>query len=216
VRTVVIGLDTLGQSSAHRSAWTAVGLTALLPGTGHRYLGYPKKATPWMATDLALWGSVLASWKLGTLYRADAAEIANRYANAQLGSSPEDALLEAIGAWRSRHPSAGRRDSYDEALVQSGQSPTSRFPDDPAHDWDWGSPENPESNVRLRQFDASMRSLRMTKVAVAFASGGLVLSRVIAIADILRINRGTASRAGLHSIFVPAPDGGALLVAVQF
>lgn len=214
--TVRIGVDTTGSGTADRSAWAAVGLTALLPGAGHRYLGYDSRSKAWIAGDVALWASLFASWQLGKMHVADAAEIANRWAGASLSSHSDAALLEAIGAYRSRQAVAGRRDSYDEAMLSAGKAVDSRFPATAAYDWDWGSVENSTSNAHMKQYQDALKSWRATKVALAFSAGGLVLSRVVAVADIIRLNRRAASRAGLQAICVPTPDGGAAILAVSF
>lgn len=216
VRTIAFGLDTTGASRDGRSTWAAVGLTLLLPGSGHRYLGHRHMAAAWMTTDLVGWSTLLVAWQLQGMYLEDAAGIANRYAGASLPSDPDPALLEIMRDWRSRRPVSGRRDSYDEALLLQGLAPDSRFPEDAAHDWDWGSPEDPANNAHIAHFEDALRGWRTSRIVVTYAAGALLLSRVVAVADILRIRRKSASRAGIHAAILPAPDGGTALVTLRF
>lgn len=215
-RTIAIGMDTTGRSRTGRSTWTAVGLTLLLPGSGHRYLGHRTGAAVWMTTDLVNWSALLVAARLGTLYLEDATEIANRHAGANLPADADPAFLEVVRDWRSRRPVEGRRDSYDEALLQQGLSTDSRFPNDAAHDWDWGSPENPENNRNIGRFEDALKGYRTSRLALSYAAGALLLSRTVAVADILRIRRKSASRAGLQAVVVPGPDGGTAVLSLRF
>ena len=215
-RTIAIGMDTTGRSRTGRSTWTAVGLTMLLPGAGHRYLGHKTGAAVWMATDLVNWSALLVAARMGSLYLEDATEIANRHAGASLDADADPAFLEVMRDWRSRRPVQGRRDSYDEALLQQGLATDVRFPNDDAHDWDWGSPENPENNRNIGRFEDALKGYRTSRVVLSYAAGALLLSRTVAVADILRIRRKSASRAGLRAMVVPGPDGGTALLSVRF
>lgn len=215
-RTIAIAVDTVGASRNSRSTWAAVGLTLVLPGAGHRYLGHNTGAAIWMTGDLVMWSVLAVAWQMGSLYVEDAAEIANRYAGASLGSDPEINFLETMRDWRSRRPVAGRRDSYDEALVQQGLAADSRYPEDAAHDWDWGSPENPENNAHIASFEDALKGYRTSRIALTYAAGALLVSRAVAVADILRIRRKSASRAGIQALVVPRLDGAQALLACRF
>lgn len=215
-RTIAIGLDTAGAGRSGRSTWAAVGLTLLLPGSGHRYLGHPRLAGVWMGMDLVTWSVLYGAWRTGALHLEDAAEIANRHAAARISSDPDPAFLEVVRDWRSRRPVSGRRDSYDEALLQQGLAPDSRFPEDAEHDWDWGTAEDPENNRHIAQFEDALKGWRTSRIVLNYAAGALLLSRAVAIADILRIQRASAARAGLQAHVIPLPDGGRAVVALRF
>lgn len=215
-RTIAIGIDTTGRSRTGRSTWNAVGLTMLLPGAGHRYLGHKTGAAVWMTTDLVNWSALLVAARLGSMYIEDATEIANRHAGASLDADADPAFLEVVRDWRSRRPVQGRRDSYDEALLQQGLATDVRFPNDAAHDWDWGSPENPENNRNIANFEDALKGYRTSRVVLSYAAGALLLSRAVAVADILRIRRKSASRAGLQAVVVPGPDGGTAVLSLRF
>lgn len=216
VHTIAIAVDTVGASRNDRSTWAAVGLTLVLPGAGHRYLGHKTGAAVWMTADLVMWSALAVAWQMGDLYIEDAAQIANRHAGAALGSDPEIAFLETMRDWRSRRPVAGRRDSYDEAMLQQGLAPNWRFPEDAAHDWDWGSPEDPENNKHIAEFEDALKGYRASRIALTYSAGALLLSRAIAVADILRIRRKSASRAGVQALVVPRLGGGQALLACRF
>jgi len=215
-RTIAIAMDTVGSSRKGRSTWTAVGLTMLLPGAGHRYLGHNGGAALWMTGDLLTWSTLLVAWQMGSLYIEDATQIANRYAGALLNSDADLTLLETMRDWRSRRPVSGRRDSYDEALVQQGLATDSRFPNDDAHNWDWGSPEDPANNSHIGQFGDAIKGYRVSRLVVTYAAGALLLSRVVAVADIIRIRKMSASSAGIQAMVIPRADGGQAIVAYRF
>lgn len=216
VHTIAIAVDTAGASRNDRSTWAAVGLTLVLPGAGHRYLGHKTGAAVWMTADLVMWSALVIAWQMGDFYIEDATQIANRHAGASLGSDPEIAFLETMRDWRSRRPVGGRRDSYDEAMLQQGLAPDWRYPEDAAHDWDWGSPENPENNEHIAEFEDALKGYRTSRIALTYTAGALLLSRAIAVADILRIRRKSASRAGIQALVVPRLDGGQALLAYRF
>ena len=202
----VVELDT-SSSSGRPSTAAAVGLSLLLPGAGHRYAGFKGTEPFYHAADLLGWTALFVSWQTGRSSMSNAAEIANRYAGASLGSSPDAALLSAMRNYRSRRPVAGRHDSYDEAQVLSGRATTTEFSDDAGHDWDWGATDNPDNNAHLRQFESQYRKWRASQVALYSAAGTLAVLRLAAAMDILRLQRSSISNAGISMEASPSPDG---------
>jgi len=202
----VITVDTAATSKGPSTA-AAVGLSLLLPGAGHTWAGYGGRAPAYHALDLLGWAALFISWQYGNGALANAAEIADRYAGASLGSSPDPALLSLMRSYRSRRPEAGRHDSYDQAQILSGLSTTAQFPDDAAHDWDWGSPENPANTLHLQEFENQYRRWRASQVALYSAAGTLVVLRLVAALDILRLEKSSAAKAGVSLEMGPAPDG---------
>jgi len=200
----------------HRSTASAMGLSLLLPGMGHRWIGRSSRAPVYHALDLLGLTAVVVSWQMGSRSLESATEIANRHASSSLGSDPDRDLLTAMRNYRSRRPQAGRHDSYDEAMLLSGKSTTWQFPDDDAHDWDWGSRENPENDAHLRSFESQLRTWRASQVALYSAAGTLVVLRLAAALDVLRLNRSSAARAGIALETNPIPGGMESKMAVNF
>lgn len=200
-------LDTSVRATRGPSTWGAVGLSLLLPGSGHRYAGAAGSAPWYHAADLVGWAALFVAWRSGRSALSSAAEIANRYAGASLGSSPDEELLSAMRNFRSRRPVAGRHDSYDESQILSGRSTTYQFADDASHDWDWGATDNPDNNAHLRAFENQYRKWRTSQVALYASAGSLALLRLAATMDVLRIQRSSAARAGIVVEGTPTPDG---------
>lgn len=214
--TVMVGIDTLGSGTSRRSTAAAVGLSLVLPGWGHRYLGYTSRATPYFASELVGWVALFGSWMTGKAALSNAAEIANRDAGAMLGSNPNEDLLSAIRSYRSRRQVGGRHDSYNETMVLSGKSPEFQFADDDAHNWDWGTRENPDNDRHIRSFENQLRLWRGSRVASYSTIGALAVVRVVAAMDVLRLTRSAASRAGISLDTRPLPGGMDATLAVNF
>jgi len=202
----IITVDTTS-SSKGPSTLSAVGLSLILPGAGHTWAGYGGRAPAYHALDLLGWAALFISWQYGNGALASAAEIADRYAGASLGSSPDPALLSLMRSYRSRRPVGGRQDSYDQAQILSGLSTTAQFPDDAAHGWDWGSPENPANNLHLQEFENQYRRWRASQVALYSAAGTLVVLRLVAALDVLRLEKSSAAKAGVAMEIGPTADG---------
>ena len=213
---MIVQIDTAGSGTSERSTVAAMGLSLLVPGWGHRYLGYNSRATPYFATDLVGWVALLGTWLTSQAALSNAAEIANRYGNANLGSDPDPDLLSAIRSYRSRRAVSGRHDSYDEAMILSGKNPELEFPDDEAHSWDWGTRENPENDIHIQSFESQVRLWRGSQVAMFATVGSLVVVRLVAAMDVLRLNRSAASRAGISLETRPLPGGMDATLAVNF
>lgn len=215
-RTTMVGIDTSGSGTSGRSTLAAVGLSMVVPGWGHRYLGYTSKSTAYVASDLVGWVALFGAWMTGKAAVTNAAEIANRHAGARLGATPNEDLLSAMRTYRSRRQAGGRHDSYNEAMVLSDKNPEFEFPDDDAHNWDWGSRENPENDAHIRSFENQLRLWRGTRVALYSTAGALAVVRVVAAMDVLRLTRSAASRAGISLDTRPLPGGIDATLAVNF
>lgn len=214
--TTIVSIDTSGSGTSGRSTLGAIGRSLLLPGWGHRYLGYNGRAIPYVSTDLAAWAGLFGSWMVGKAALANAANIANRHAGANLGSDPDPDLVSAIRSYRSRRATMGRHDSYNEAMLLSGKDAQWQFPDDDAHNWDWGTRENPQNDANIRAFEDEVRIWRGTRVAIYSTVGVLALVRVVATMDVLRLTRSAASRAGIALETRPLPGGMDATLAVNF
>lgn len=190
-RMVVVGLDTNDRKVARKSVWAAAGLSLLLPGAGEQYLGATGRARFFFTTELFYVAAAYISWRNQQDALVSAREMANRYAGAQAdGKSLE--YLELMSQYRSRRPVGSRHDSYDEAMLLSGQSPERQFPDASEYAWDWGSTENPENDAHLRSFESQLRVYRASRVALSFSVGAMAVSRLVSLADVLWLRRRAA------------------------
>jgi hypothetical protein len=189
------------------STLAAVGLSLLLPGTGHSWIGMGNRAPAYHALDLLGWAALFVSWQTGNTALSSAAEIANRYAGADLGSNPDPAFLSLMISYRSRRPEGGRHGSYDEAQILSGNSTTAQFPDDASHGWDWGSNENPDNNAHLRAFENQYQRWRTSQVMLYSAVGTLAVLRLAASLDVIRLQRASAAQAGVALEIAPTLGG---------
>lgn len=214
--TTIVSIDTSGSGTSGRSTLGAIARSLLVPGWGHRYLGYNGRAIPYVSTDLAAWAGLFGSWMVGKAAIANAANIANRHAGANLGSDPDPDLVSAIRSYRSRRATMGRHDSYNEAMLLSGKDEQWQFPDDDAHNWDWGTRENPENDAHIRAFEDEVKIWRGTRVAIYSTVGVLALVRLVATMDVLRLTRSAASRAGIALETRPIPGGMDATLAVNF
>lgn len=214
--TTIVSIDTSGSGTSGRSTLGAIGRSLLVPGWGHRYLGYSRRAIPYVSTDLAAWAGLFGSWMVGKAALANAANIANRHAGANLGSDPDPELVSAIRSYRSRRATMGRHDSYNEAMLLSGKDAQWQFPDDDAHNWDWGTRENPENDANIRDFEDQIQLWNGSRVAMYSTIGALALVRLVATMDVLRLTRSAASRAGIALETRPIPGGMDATLAVNF
>jgi len=209
---VVIRLDTGASRTAKRSVWAATGLSLLLPGAGEQYLGATTRAKVFFATELVSVAAAWLSWRNRDDALVSARELASRYAGAD-AQDKSISFLELMGQYRSRRQVGNRHDSYDEAMLLSGQSPERLFPNTDTYTWDWGSTESPENDAHLRSFESQLRVYRASKVALSFSLGAMGVSRILSLADVLWLHRRAA---WVDAAVVPLPQGAAGRLAWRF
>jgi hypothetical protein len=209
---VVIAIDTHSSHAAGKSVWLAAGLSLALPGAGEQYLGAPKRARFFITAELFYVAAAYLSWRSQEDALTSAREIANRYAGAQ-ADGKSASFLELMSQYRSRRiTSPSRHDSYDEAMLVSGESTTREFPESSDYNWDWGSTENPDNDSHLRSFESQMRTYRASRIALNFSVGAMVVSRLLSLADILWIHR----TAWVQAEVTPTYQGAAGRLAWRF
>lgn len=209
---VVIRLDTSASRTAKRSVWAAAGLSLLLPGAGEQYLGATTRAKVFFATELVSVAAAWLSWRNRDDALVSARELASRYAGAD-AQDKSISFLELMGQYRSRRQVGNRHDSYDEAMLLSGQSPERIFPNSDTYTWDWGSTENPDNDSHLRSYESQLRVYRASKVALSFSLGAMGVSRILSLADVLWLHRRAA---WVDAAVVPLPQGAAGRLAWRF
>ena len=194
----VVAVDTSVSRNADKSLLGSAALSTLLPGSGQRYLGESQRAKPYLWTDLGGWCTILVSWFAGESYLSSAQAYATRYAGVK--NPPKDAtFLDLMARYRSRSGVAGQNsnpdiaEDHDMAMLRAGKAVDSDYPSDPAHTWDWGPSDNPETTVRMGTYNDMLRNYRLSKIALQVAIGVVVLNRMVSVFDVLRIHRATSS-----------------------
>jgi hypothetical protein len=209
---VVVRLDTSAPAMARKSIWLASGLSLLLPGAGEQYLGATTRAKTFFAVELVSVAAAWLSWRTREDALVSARELASRYAGADT-QDKSIAFLELMAQYRSRRPVGTRHDSYDEAMLLSGQNPDRQFPLTDSYTWDWGSSENPENDAHLRSFESQLRSYRASKIALSFSLGAMGVSRILSLADVLWLHRRAS---WIQAEVIPLPQGAAGRLAWRF
>jgi hypothetical protein len=190
--------------------WVAVGMSALLPGSGEYAMGKTTRARWFLATDVMLWMSLWGSleWQDRTLRNVH--EYAVRYAgvNGQLSDDPD--FLQKIADFRSRetdptssvNPEPGQ--SYDLDQLRAGQKMDAEFPTSASYQWNWGSLDDPQTQVRMQRYQDRLSQWRSARITSQALMGGLVLNRLISVADVLILGRRAT---GLRMGVAPTPEG---------
>lgn len=209
---VVVRLDTSAPAMARKSIWLASGLSLLVPGAGEQYLGATTRAKTFFAVELVSVAAAWLSWRTREDALISARELASRYAGADT-QDKSIAFLELMAQYRSRRPVGTRHDSYDEAMLLSGQNPDRQFPLTDSYTWDWGSSENPENDAHLRSFESQLRSYRASKIALSFSLGAMGVSRILSLADVLWLHRRAS---WIQAEVIPLPQGAAGRLAWRF
>lgn len=209
---VIVRLDTTAPAMARKSIWLASGLSLLLPGAGEQYLGATARAKSFFAVELVSVAAAWLSWRTREDALVSARELASRHAGAD-AQDKSVAFLELMAQYRSRRPVGARHDSYDEAMLLSGQNPDRQFPMTDSYTWDWGSSENPENDAHLRSFESQLRTYRASKIALSFSLGAMGVSRILSLADVLWLHRRAS---WIQADVIPLPQGAAGRLAWRF
>ena len=172
--------------SEELSLWKAVGLSALIPGLGERYVGHQDRAKLFMVVEGAIWTS-FAFYRIQGDLREDR-QI--EFANVQAGA-PEDQnsdYYEHIGLWLSL-------DEWQDVVRQDARL---RYPDDPAAQqaffeankrydagqaWAWPDDSTRTAYRQLRS--KTERSYRNSRLA----AGAALFNRLASMVDALALAR---------------------------
>jgi len=223
-------IRTTSPTPAGRSLGAGLGLSLLLPGAGHQWMGYGTRGRAFIWGDALLWGGLLATYSWREQAIDDARSYASRYAGAR--HAPRDPeFLELMADYRSRNGNSSlnssplTEDDYNQSLLREGRAVDEVWPNDAAHDWDWGSPENPANDRQWENYRERVRDYRTAQISLQAVVGALLLDRLLAMADLLRLHRssGGARTAGATEPVVPVqlglgvrPDGSGINLALQF
>ena len=211
---------TAGEPRGERPLAAPVALSALLPGSGERYLGSNARARGFLAAEAVLWASLW--WSANSRDRAlsTAHAYAVRHAGASASAKGKAKLLQAMADYRSRSGVASLssspefNDDYDQDRIRAGESPEEAWPADDAHSWDWGSSESEENDAHWRHYKRLMGDYRANRIAFQAIVGALVLNRLLSVVDVLQLRR--AGAGGPSAAIVPSGAGTGADLIVDF
>ncbi len=159
--------DTYEQSA--KSSKLATGLSLILPGTGHQYLGRNKSAIAYLSVDIfSLFGAIYCGTYASKL-NTDARGYAALHAGAYGGSRKDNRFWTAVEQFDNIY-------SYDDAMRLNREN--KELYNDGTRYWSWNSDDEQKKFGDIRK-----RSSRLQLVS-SICIGAMVLNRVIAIVDI--------------------------------
>lgn len=219
---VVISVDESVSKNRNKSAFLAIGASALLPGMGELYLDQKDMVRPFVWVDAALWVTAFGSYFIGERYVTSAHGYAVRHAGLNSSSKNID-MLNTVGDYRSRGGVDGQNSSpdmeedYNQAMIRAGKKIDADL--NASIQWDWGSSDNPETSEHIDEYKSRLRHYRVSRIVFQASVGALVLNRVVSILDAVRIYRRTSSSSLAHHIdFSPEfyDDGSGVMMNVKF
>ena len=166
------GNEQAQQIQGRKSPWTAVGLSLLLPGTGHVYGGAKGRSRIFFGTEAVIWTLAIAFDRRAAWKNEDAVN----YAVAHAGLNPDgkdDDFLEAVGFYQNR-------DEYNRAgrIID----PTRPFFAETADTyWQWDDPANRQSYRDIRN---SAETAERNRTWTFYAA---ILNRVVSAVDAFRV-----------------------------
>ncbi len=206
---IVISVDSMATRNKDKSLLGALAMTAVLPGSGHYYLGEKGRMRPYVWSDAAFWMVLAGSYFVGEQQLSTARDYAVRHAGAT-GVSRDPDLLSVIGDYRSRggvqyqNSSPGNDEDYNQAMLRSGQAVDVVYPYAEGYIWDWGSSDDPATGEHIDEYKRLLRHYRLSRIAFQVSMGALALNRLVAMLDVLHVYR-TTSATGLASSFDVLP-----------
>jgi hypothetical protein len=179
--------DAPAQVGGMKSPWAAVGLSLLLPGTGHVYAGAQDRGKVFLGAEVVIWGLAYVFDRREAWKDEDAVDFA--VAHAQLNpDGKDDDFLERLEFYQNReeYNTAGR-------IIDPSRP---YLPETPDTYWQWDDPANREAYRDLRN-SADVADRNRT-----FALYAALLNRVVASVDAFRIvhnrNARTKQQEGLR------------------
>jgi hypothetical protein len=195
-------LDT--QDKGKVSALKAVGLSVLLPGSGHWYLGSRNRAKVFFGIEAAGWTSFA-----GFLWYSNQRE--GDYQNYAVVHAGADPAGKDEQFWRSL-TFYENRDEYNKiGRVTNLANPF--YPEIAYYNWQWDSPESMQAYREMR--NSSKTGHRRAIFTLAL----LGVERLVAAADAYRIAKRINSKAvsgELEVYFEPSASGGKLVLSRSF
>ncbi len=194
----VISVDENASRNRDKSLVLSMAASAVLPGTGHFYLGEDSKAATFFWIDAALWVAAGTTWLYSDNQLENARGYAVKYAGAE-GAPKDIDFLSLMGNYRSRggslyqNSSPDNNEDYNQAMIRAGLAIDHEYPYGYGYIWDWGSSDNPETTARMKKYNEMLKRHRIAKIAFQVSLGAMALNRVWATLDAMRIYRRTSA-----------------------
>jgi hypothetical protein len=218
----VISVDENISRNKEKSLALALVSSAVLPGTGHYYLGENSKAATFFWTDAALWFATGATWLYSESQLENARGYAVRHAGAE-GAPKNLKFLSIVGNYRSRGGSLYQnsnpddKEDYNQAMIRAGYAIEHEYPFEYGYIWDWGSSQNPETTARMKEYNEMLKRHRIAKIAFQVSLGAMAFNRVWATLDALQIHRQTSANfSHLHIMPFATPQQSGFFVHYEF
>lgn len=221
---IVIAVDSAVSRNSSKSLLGALALSAVLPGTGQRYLGEESRVRAFVWSDAAFWMTTVGAYFVGEQQLSSARDYAVRHAGAT-GASRDPDFLDVMARYRSRggvqyqNSNPDSDEDYNQAMIRSGQATDAVYPDAVGYQWDWGSSDNPATTAHMEEYNTLLKHYRLSKIVFQVSLGALVLNRAVAMLDVLRIYRATSSTDLAHNFQIMpvfAPDRNGAQVNLSF
>ncbi|MCI0329387.1 MAG: hypothetical protein L0196_00330 [candidate division Zixibacteria bacterium] len=186
------------------STLKAVGLSVLVPGTGHWYLGRRDRARLFFGMEAAGWASFAAFLWFSNQRESD-------YRNFAVARAGVDPAGKDEQFWRSL-TFYENRDEYNRiGRVTNLDNPF--YPENAFYNWQWDSPD---SRNRYRNLRNSSKTAHRRAI---FTLALLGVERLVAAADAYRLSKkmnAKASTGELEVFFEPSGSGGRLVFSHTF
>ncbi|MCI0405816.1 MAG: hypothetical protein L0Z48_02680 [candidate division Zixibacteria bacterium] len=186
------------------STFKAVGLSVLLPGSGHWYLGNRNRARLFFGIEAAGWTSFA-----GFLWYSNQRE--NDYQNYAVAHAGADPAGKDEQFWRSL-TFYENRDEYNKiGRVTNLANPF--YPEIAFYNWQWDSPEAMQAYRDMRNSSKTAHRRAIFTLAL------LGVERLVAAADAYRLAKKINSKAAsgeLEVYFEPSASGGRLVLSRSF
>jgi hypothetical protein len=218
----VISVDENLSKNKEKSLALSLAASAVLPGTGHFYLGERAKAKSFFWIDAALWVVAGTTWYYGDNQLENARGYAVRYAGAE-GAPKDLEFLSIVGNYRSRGGSLYQNsnpdndEDYNQAMLRAGLEIDAEYPYEYGYIWDWGSSDNPETTKRMQNYNDMLKRHRITEIAFQVSLGAMALNRILAILDAMRLYRRTSANfSSLQIAPIATPRQSGIFVNYEF
>lgn len=186
------------------STFKAIGLSVLLPGSGHWYVGRRDRARVFFGIEAAGWTSFAGFLWFSKQRENDYQDFAAVHAGADPAGKNEQ-------FWRSLTFYENRDDYNKIGRITNLDNPF--YPEIPAYNWQWDSEP---SRVFYRELRNSSKTARRRAM---FTLAMLGVERLVAAADAYRIAEKISSKAksgDLEVYFEPSSTGGRLILTRLF
>ena len=193
-----------GAEKGRVSTLKAVGLSVLLPGSGHWYLGSRNRAKLFFGIEAAGWTSFAGFLWYSNLREKDY----QNYAVVHAGADPtgkEEQFWRSLTFYENR-------DEYNKiGRVTNLANPF--YPEIAFYNWQWDSPES------MQQYREMRNSSKTAHRRAIFTLALLGVERLVAAADAYRLAKRINSKASsgeLEVYFEPSASGGRLVLSRSF